>query len=438
MNEALRRTMLVCLLGATACGCAGGGGSPAAPSTTSQAVVFDAAADRTVGVFLSYSPAGVRLETGDGGHTCPPNAHVAPGGLAAFDPEAAGLGGFPVPLGAAFSRAAAQAPAPDFGLPDALESDCDVSEAFPEVAAWLDAATREADAVVADLETCASAAEVLYCEIVRRVEAAETSGYTTSRDDLPLLFGPGQQGRPLPDPAVGGCSAYVVELDGVAPLLDALRFDRARCEDVLEVMQSVIDATGEAHDAGEKARRLAAADGLLHEAGGYLESGRLLAARLHRARALFDAEDVKASCAACEPVGAYRRPPPVGNVRVRWDAQALAPVAAAVAEAVGRERDPLQQAGLEALAARLRQVDASRILRVSFAGRSRIGTDYVALADPVARTDEAAPHVIVLSVLPAGTDLPEPNTADLRLLHEACRLFVEALAGNADRVASPR
>ena len=396
------------------------------------------AADPSVGVLLPYSTASVRVEMGDGGHTCPPSAHVAPGGVAAFDPDAAGLAGFPVPLGAALAEAAADAPPPDFGPPDTLESDCDVSEAFPEVAAWLDAATRQADAIVTDLETCASAAEVLYCEIVRRVEAAETTGYTTSRDDLPFLFGCGQQGRPLPDTAVGGCSRYVVELDGVAPLLDALGFDRAGCEDVLEVMQSVIDATGAAHDPTEKARRLAAADSLLHEAEGYLESGRLLAARIHQARALFDADDVKASCATCEPVGAYRRPPPAGTVRARWDAEALAPVSAAVAQAVEREPAPLQRAKLEALAERLRQVEAGRVLQVSFAGRSRFGTDYVALADPDTLTDDAAPEVVVLTVLPSGAQLPEPNTADLRLLHEAYRLFVETLVGNPDQVASPR
>ena len=313
MSEALRRTAVVCLLGAAACGGGGRGGSMAAPTSTVQAVVFDAADDPFVGVLVPYAPGVCGWRPAMAEHTCPPNAHVAPGGVAAFDPDSAATAGASRFRSAPRFRAPRGIPRPPTSSLGHVAGRLRRLGAFAAVDAWL---TRPRSV----RRTRSSPISRSACRPRRCCTARSCRGSSRRKRRPKRRIGTtsarlraGQQGRPLPDTSSAACSRYVIELDGVTPLLDALRFDRARCEDVVGG-----DAVGDRRT-GRGALRLGegAAPGLRRQPaprGRGLPRERPVARRPDRAGpGAVRPDDVKASCANCEPVGAYRRPPPAGT-----------------------------------------------------------------------------------------------------------------------------
>jgi len=419
-----RWAALTCIAVVTACG---GAKSPsvAGPAATSQGVIFDASISASAGTLLAYTLVGIRVDTGPGGFPCPPAVHIAPGGIAVLAPQS--VGAQTIELGPAFDQAAGEPPEPDPSFLDGIENDCDLVATYDELVAYLDAACSSAKATIAQLELCVGLAEVVYCDVVEKVEIATTVGFRTRVDTFARNFAPGSHGRRLPRGSLDPCAELQLLLYLFPQAIDALRFEHAGCEDALTGLEDVLARTETMHTESEKQVRLRAADAYLSDAHTRLERGRELLAELQAAKAGFVLADLQASCSRCGPQFMFEPPPAAGAVlrRRHWDP--LAPVVAALDAAAAATSDPNEKDRHEELARRLRQTPGDRVLHVTFRGRGEVGMDYVVLSHPPAQDDGSAPLVVVLSALPASADLPEPNVSDLSLLYAGYRDFGEAL-----------
>lgn len=413
------------LLAIAACG--GSGVLPPvdeAPATPALGVLFDASAGSSAGILLPYTPAGILLDTGPGGSACPPATHVAPGGVVILAPSVEHAS-FPVRLGGAFAKATREPPVVDPAVVEGLENDCDILAEFDAVHAHLDAACIEAEIMVEDLERCLAAAEDLYCDVVRKVEAAETLEFRVRIESFPTMFGNGRCGRSIPRTSVGSCVRFLFELLLLPGTLNGMRFEQARCEDTLAGLNRVLDLTGEAHTEGQKRIRLVVADRHLQDARDAHQRGLQLQVEVEETKRLFVRADLEASCAPCGPQVVFDPPPAAGGVVHRLHAESLQRATAALDEAAAQASDSQARQQYEELARRIAGIPDDRVHHVTYAGRLRVGVELLALADDSVPGDDTAPLLVVLTVLPADADLPTPDASDLLVLYEAYRWFVE-------------
>jgi len=420
------RAALLGLLAIAACGGGSGALPPGdeAPATPVLGILFDARTGSSAGILLPYTAAGLLLDTGPGGSVCPSAAHVAPGGVVVLAP-ASEHASLPARLGKAFAKATRDPPLVDPAVLARLENDCDIVAELDAVHAYLDAASIEAEILMEALERCLAAAEDLYCEVVRKVEAAETVGFRVRIEDFPVSFGVGTAGRRIPRASLEPCARLLFELLLLPGTLERLRLEQARCDDALANLDQVLERTGEAHTEGEKRIRLSAAQRYLQDARDRNERALELQAEIEATRGLFTRGDLEASCALCGPEVVFDPPPAAGGVVAGLRPQTLERLTVALDEAAARASDPQERERYDELSRRVADVPRDRVLHITYAGRRSVGTEYLALADASIPSDDAALQLVILTELPATADLPVPDDADLRTLHEAFGRFVE-------------
>ena len=411
-----------------ACGTSGGA-DVAPPAVPNQVILFDAAGSMADGLLLPATASGVRVDTGPGGPECPPAAYLAPGGIAAFDPVSFGRSSFSASLGPAFVRTASTPAAADPTILDGVEDDCDLLKVFDGVQTYVDVLCAEARRIVDDQEVCAATAAVLYCDLIRKVEAATTLDEFTVRRPVEIFgrnFGGGQLGS-VPRATISHCASFYVAIRGLSRTVANLHFEAARCEDALASLKDVIDRTGDALTERQKEARRAAGANYRRDAIAAHERGLELMRAIEDVKATLVRADVEASCDRCRPGSRGELFPVAGAVvsRFRWDP--LEAVVAALERAQQASDDPDEADRLEGLTARLYQVPGHRVLHVTYPSTAGLGRIAVALADPSAVDDGVTALVVVLCELPESADLPKPTAADLDLLHTGWRMFVQVL-----------
>jgi len=411
-----------------ACGTSGGA-DVAAPAVLNQVILFDAGGGAGDGLLLPVTASGVLVDTGPGGPECPPAAYLAPGGLLVFDPSSFGRSWFSASLGPAFTRTATTPAPADPTILDGVKDDCDLLEVFDDVQTYVDALIAEARRIVDDQEICAATADVLYCDLIRMVEAATTLDDFTVRQPVEIFgrnFGGGQIGS-VPRATLSPCANFYVALRGLSQTVGNLRFEAARCEDARDSLKDVIDRTGSALSQGQKEVRRAAGASYrrdAHEAhGGGLE----LLRAIEEVKATLVRADVEASCDRCTPDSRVEMFPAAGAVVSRYQWDPLEAVVAALERAQQASDDPDEADRLEELAARLYQVPGHRVMHVSYPSTVGLGRVAVAMADPFALDDGVTALVVVLRELPENADRQKPNAADLDLLHMGWRVFARVL-----------
>ena len=411
-----------------ACGTGSTPGVAPAP-LASQLLVFDAAWADGEGLLLPMTEAGIQLDTGSGGPACPPAVYLSPGGIVTFDPGSFGRSSFLASLGPAFWKAATTPAPADPAVLDGVENDCDLLTIYDEVVKYADALQAEAKRIVEDQQFCAETADLLYCDLIQRIEAAETLGIDVIENPTGI-FGHGF-GNERPDRvwlrSRSPCAQFYLTLLGQRRALSDLRFEGARCEDALAGLQHVIDVTGAAHSEGAKEARRAAGARYRRDAHKALESGLELLADIEEEQALLTRTEVEASCARCEPDDVIELDPASGGVVLRFHWDPLGAVVESVERAEQSSKGPNEAGRLEALALRLLEVPGDRVLHVTYRGAEAFGRLAVARANPLGQDDGVTPLVVVLSVLPVSASMPKPNAADLDLLHAAWRMFAQVL-----------
>ena len=410
--------------------CGTGSAPDVAPAPlASQVLVFDATGADGEGLLLPMTESGIQVDTGSGGPECPPALYLAPGGLATFDPGSFGRSFFLARLGPAFRKAAMTSAPADPAVLDGVENDCDLLTIYDEVVKYADALHAEAKRIVEDQQFSAETADVLYCDLIQRVEAAETLGIEMVENPTGIL-GQGAGIERLDGVRLRNrspCAQFYLTLLGQQRALSDLRFEGARCEDALAGLQHVIDVTGVAHSEGGKEVRRAAGARYRRDAHMALESGLELLALIEEERALLTRTEVEASCARCGPGDVIELEPASGGVVQRFHWDPLEAVVEAVERAEQSSKDPDEAGRLEVLALRLLQVPGDRVLHVTYRGAEAFGRVAVALANPLGQDDGVTPLVVVLSELPRSASMPKPNAADLDLLHAAWRVFAQIL-----------